>query len=119
MATSSEVFDPTAVERPRIRLLGDVFQLAEYGAKRMQAINQIQQQLEELDDDAQDRAVGLMCEMLQISVERLDGSEAVDLGGDLLDAFNQERGGVTLQSIMRAAKFAAEWQQGQMQLGEA
>lgn len=53
MAQSTEVFDPGAVELPKVKLLGEVYALAEVTKTRAKRINDLQKELEQLIADGE------------------------------------------------------------------
>jgi hypothetical protein len=130
----ADVFDPTARDVARVKLLGHVYEVAEFGAKRLRRMEKLQAKLRALDEKAPEKesdgeldeadleAVRHMCEMVEISVVKGDS-----LGGRLWDAFHlddedlgedDDRRGVTMEYLVRLTQFLAEQQGAQQAVGE-
>lgn len=127
-------FDPTVREAAEVKLLGNTFEVAEFGAKRLKRLERVQRELQKLDeatsgdggdepDEADLAAVRLMCEMVEISMIGAPG-----LGDALWDAFHLDdedldegdvRRGVTMQYLIRLTRFLQEQQEEQQAVGEA
>lgn len=120
MATiDQDVFDPTIVELPQIKLLGSVYELQETDGKRMQRVLEIQAELQAMDEDEDDvEAMSLVCRMIGESVAPVEVDNDTDIAAELFAAFKAGKHKVTTQMLGRTAMFIRQWQEDQATLGE-
>lgn len=118
MATM-KAYDPTIVDLPPIKLVGRVYELSEVDGERMKRVAGVQEQLEALDESASDdEAMRLVCEQIELSVQKRGGGDATGLGQKLFDAFQHGKHSVTMQMLMRTSLWIQQQHKEQATLGE-